>query len=153
MDQFLLSGRTSYRDDLTQLKRWDRLILKSILLERSEAETQSADSHFPELYEVSGLAQEHKKALAHSWLWWKRAAAFFLLAVWMGIFLSALAVLLEEFTLQRYPKIRNLFKMLFASVLENFGYRQLTSYHRLMGIIDFLRNKKTWGAMTRKGLE
>jgi len=36
-------------------------------------------------------------------------------------------------------------------VLENFGYRQLTTYWRLKGVIDFVRKKQGWGVMTRKG--
>jgi len=84
---------------------------------------------------------------------WHGVGAFFLLAVWMGVFLSLLAVLLEEFTLHRYPKIQNLTKLLASAVLENFGYRQMTSFYRMRGIHDYLQNKQAWGAMERKGLE
>lgn len=40
-----------------------------------------------------------------------------------------------------------------VAVLENFGYRQLTTYWRVKGILDFMRGKQTWGTMTRKGFK
>jgi hypothetical protein len=36
-------------------------------------------------------------------------------------------------------------------VLENFGYRQVTTLWRMMAIVFFLRNNQSWGAMERKG--
>ena len=37
------------------------------------------------------------------------------------------------------------------AVLENFGFRQLTVVWRLHGIMSFVRGKKSWGKVTRKG--
>ena len=84
---------------------------------------------------------------------WESMAAFFLLSVCMGMLLSVLAVLLEEFTLSRYPRVTSLLKLFLVAALENFGYRQMTGFYRLQGLWDFLRNRNAWGAMTRKGLE
>ncbi|MBI4050964.1 MAG: glycosyltransferase [Elusimicrobia bacterium] len=86
-------------------------------------------------------------------VYWESVATFFILAVWMGIFLSLLSVLLEEFVLHRYPRVRNLLKLLVSSVLENLGYRQMTSFFRLKGLVDFLRRQNAWGYIERKGLE
>ena len=36
-------------------------------------------------------------------------------------------------------------------ILENFGFRQLTTWWRLKGTYDFMRGKGGWGAMTRTG--
>ncbi len=36
-------------------------------------------------------------------------------------------------------------------VLENFGYRQLATWWRVVGVIDYVRGKEGWGAMKRKG--
>jgi len=36
-------------------------------------------------------------------------------------------------------------------VVENFGYRQLNSYWRMLGWWQFLRKEKSWGVMTRVG--
>ncbi|MDH3227508.1 MAG: hypothetical protein OEM67_10535, partial [Thermoleophilia bacterium] len=37
------------------------------------------------------------------------------------------------------------------SVLENFGYRQLTAWWRLVGLWQGLHGRSSWGAMTRTG--
>jgi hypothetical protein len=36
-------------------------------------------------------------------------------------------------------------------MLENFGYRQIVTWWRARGAIDYFRNKQGWGVMTRKG--
>jgi hypothetical protein len=39
-----------------------------------------------------------------------------------------------------------------ASVLENLGYRQLTAWWRLRGLVQALAGRKqVWGTMTRQG--
>ena len=77
-------------------------------------------------------------------VYWEAVVTFLILAVWMGIFLSLLSVLLEEFTLHRYPRVRSLLKLLFCAVLENFGYRQMTAFFRLKGLYDFARKENVW---------
>jgi hypothetical protein len=37
------------------------------------------------------------------------------------------------------------------AVLESLGYRQLTAYWRLRGLVKFLRGRTDWGVMTRTG--
>jgi hypothetical protein len=39
----------------------------------------------------------------------------------------------------------------FIAIIENFGYRQLNNVWRVIGWWEFLRKKKGWGTMTRKG--
>ena len=79
------------------------------------------------------------------------AQLLFLAAVVFGAMISLISVLLEEMSFRRYPKVRHLLLLAALGVLENFGYRQLTSYWRLKGVIDFVRKKQGWGVMTRKG--
>lgn len=79
------------------------------------------------------------------------AQLLFLAAVVFGAIISLTSVLLEEMSFRRYPKVRHLLLLAAIGVVENFGYRQLTTYWRLKGVIDFLRNKQGWGVMTRKG--
>jgi cellulose synthase/poly-beta-1,6-N-acetylglucosamine synthase-like glycosyltransferase len=79
------------------------------------------------------------------------AQLLFLSAIVFGALVSLCAVLLEEVAFRRYPKVRHLVLLMVLGVLENFGYRQLTTYWRLRGVIDFFRNKQGWGVMTRKG--
>jgi cellulose synthase/poly-beta-1,6-N-acetylglucosamine synthase-like glycosyltransferase len=79
------------------------------------------------------------------------AELLFLAAVVFGALISLTAVLLEEMSFRRYPKVRHLVLLAAIGVIENFGYRQLNTWWRLKGVIDFLRKKQGWGAMTRKG--
>ena len=76
---------------------------------------------------------------------------FFLAAVVFGALISVTSVLLEELSFRRYPRMRDLLMLFGLGVLENFGYRQLTTWWRLKGTLDFFRGKQGWGVMTRKG--
>lgn len=78
---------------------------------------------------------------------------FFILAIVYGILLSLAAVLVEEFTLHRYPKIQNFFKLWGTAFLENFGYHQLTILWRLQGFWALLKADRSWGKLERAGLE
>ena len=79
-------------------------------------------------------------------------AAFLLFAVFFGIILSLLALLLEEITFRRYHRLQDLLKLIASAVLENFGYRQYLTAVRGKGIVDWLRGDKMWGKMERKGI-
>ena len=52
---------------------------------------------------------------------------------------------------QAVSAARDLLRLAAYGVLENFGYRQLATWWRVTGIIDYLRGKQAWGRMTRKG--
>jgi cellulose synthase/poly-beta-1,6-N-acetylglucosamine synthase-like glycosyltransferase len=84
---------------------------------------------------------------------WPAFGAFLLLALGMGMMLSASALLLEELAFRTYPRPRHLAKLIGAIVLENLGYRQLNSWWRLVGIWKWLRGGHgVWGDMKRKGV-
>lgn len=69
----------------------------------------------------------------------------------MGILLSVSAFFLEELSFHVYPKPKHVFLLFLGAVLENFGYRQLNSVWKLIGLYRWMTGKKaTWGAMTRK---
>ena len=77
---------------------------------------------------------------------------FLTLSVLLGVFFSTGAILLEEITYKRYPKIRSLLVLLFYGVIENFGYRQITSLWRTQALINaLLRRKKGWEHVTKHG--
>jgi hypothetical protein len=42
--------------------------------------------------------------------------------------------------------------MVFYSVIENFGYRQLNDVWRVMALLDLARHKQGWGAQRRRGI-
>lgn len=79
------------------------------------------------------------------------ALAFIALTFVFGIFISAGAMALEEVSLHRIPSARDLLKLLGIVFIENLGYRQLTNIWRIQGWFDFLRKKRGWGQMTRRG--
>lgn len=78
-------------------------------------------------------------------------AAFLLVAVFLGAALSVAAVVLEEMSFHRYPKSKDLARLIWLGVFESFGYRQLTSLWRLMGTWSAIRGRRGWGKMDRVG--
>jgi cellulose synthase/poly-beta-1,6-N-acetylglucosamine synthase-like glycosyltransferase len=79
---------------------------------------------------------------------------FFLLflaaSILYGVILSIGAILLEEYTFNKYPSIKQLMRLTLYGILENFGYRQLTVLYRIEGIIKFRKQRHTWGKIKRK---
>ncbi|MGH9430780.1 MAG: glycosyltransferase family 2 protein [Terriglobia bacterium] len=63
-------------------------------------------------------------------------------------FLSTGAVLLEELTYRRYPRLKELGILLLAAMLENFGYRQVVLFFRLQGTARFLGGFNDWERVT-----
>lgn len=80
------------------------------------------------------------------------AIMFFLLAYGYGILLSIMTLLLEELSYHRYTRMSDRLRLVGWIFLENLGYRQLTVIWRLRGLIKYLRGKKDWGSMERRGL-
>jgi cellulose synthase/poly-beta-1,6-N-acetylglucosamine synthase-like glycosyltransferase len=78
---------------------------------------------------------------------------FFVVSVIYGVLFSISAVILEEISFHRYPRTRDLIKLLILGVFENFGYRQITVWWRIKAFWDYWRGVKSWGAMTRVGFK
>lgn len=78
-------------------------------------------------------------------------AAFLAVALALGISLSFAAVGLEELSFRRYPRYRDLLTLLVIAIVENVGYRQLSMWWRLRGMVSKFRGARSWGAMERKG--
>lgn len=76
---------------------------------------------------------------------------FLTLAIAYGIFLSTMGIFLEEMTFRRYPKWRDLFKLLLYGVLENFGYRQINSFWRFQAFFQFLSGHIKWEYVRKSG--
>lgn len=68
-----------------------------------------------------------------------------------GLCLSLGAMIMAEFSLQHHPRVRDLLWLGVGAIVENFGFRQLNSWWRVLGIWQFLKKKKGWGEMTRRG--
>lgn len=83
---------------------------------------------------------------------WSAFALFLFVAIGLGILLSVSGLMLEEMSFHLYPRGRHLLRLGAAVVLENFGYRQLNSWWRLIGLWRWARQtESTWGVMARKG--
>jgi hypothetical protein len=83
---------------------------------------------------------------------WPLFLIFIFAAIGLGLLLSLSSLLLEEMSFHVYKRPRHLLGLLFAAILENFGFRQLSSVWRLMGLFSWLFGKKHgWGEMKRKG--
>jgi cellulose synthase/poly-beta-1,6-N-acetylglucosamine synthase-like glycosyltransferase len=81
----------------------------------------------------------------HTWL------TLLVLVISLGVLLSISALLLEELSFHLYPNSRQLLVLALAAVAENFGYRQLNSWWKLVGMYRWLGGTKAqWGRMTRK---
>ena len=79
--------------------------------------------------------------------------AFLVLAFVFGAALSFAAVGLEELSFRRYERWRELALLLGLSLIEPFGYRQMTSWWRAKGLWSALRGVQGWGAMERRGFQ
>jgi cellulose synthase/poly-beta-1,6-N-acetylglucosamine synthase-like glycosyltransferase len=76
--------------------------------------------------------------------------AYLLAAGGMALLLSVSALLLEEMSFHLYERPRQSLTLLAAIVLENLGYRQLTTWWRLQAVFLWLaRRPGRWGAMER----
>ncbi|MGZ6643288.1 MAG: glycosyltransferase [Solirubrobacteraceae bacterium] len=79
------------------------------------------------------------------------ALLFMAIAILSGVLLSLAAVLLEDLAFRRYGRFRELVKLVFFSVAENFGYRQVITAYRVRGFFAYLRGDKAWGEIQRIG--
>ena len=58
--------------------------------------------------------------------------------------------MLEENTFRKYPKVSQILKLFFNSVIDNFGYRQLNSIYKVEATFGYRKNKSSWGSIKRR---
>lgn len=75
---------------------------------------------------------------------------FLLVSFGVTISVRIASVFVEQFSFQTYP-IRVLPKLFLVAFLENLGYHQFISIARIGAFFGFLRRKKTWERIERKG--
>ncbi|WP_088009507.1 glycosyltransferase family 2 protein [Indiicoccus explosivorum] len=75
-----------------------------------------------------------------------------LVMVLYGSLISALAVLLEEWTYHKYPDISSVIVLYVYALSETFWFRILMNFWRLQGLLYSFRKKAEWGDMERKGV-
>ncbi|MCA1029823.1 glycosyltransferase [Bacillus timonensis] len=80
------------------------------------------------------------------------AILLFLLSILYGSMFSMAAVLLEEWSLRKFPKVSDIIRLFLYSMTETLWYRPLTVLWRCEGIYHLLIRKRGWGEMVRKGV-
>lgn len=88
------------------------------------------------------------------WLSLKFFLAYTALIFSFGIFISTMAILIEQDEIERFSEPRHLITLLLIATIENFGYRQISSFWRMKGVFQhFTKKKASWGAMERRGFK
>lgn len=75
-----------------------------------------------------------------------------LLFVLYGVLFSVATILIEAWSSNTYPKLRDFIRLIFISLTEMFWYRPITLFYKCEGFISFLLGRKEWGNMQRIGL-
>jgi cellulose synthase/poly-beta-1,6-N-acetylglucosamine synthase-like glycosyltransferase len=70
------------------------------------------------------------------------ALAYISIVIVYGVVHSTLSIYLEELSFRKYKNSKQLIILVLASFLENFGYRQLTSFWRFRALINYLISRK-----------
>ena len=70
-----------------------------------------------------------------------------------GTFSHRHAVIFDSESGRRYTRLRDIALLLGLAVLENIGYRQMTVYWRIRGLVSYFRKTQSWGVMTRTGFQ
>ncbi|MGJ7910183.1 glycosyltransferase family 2 protein [Neobacillus sp. LXY-1] len=80
------------------------------------------------------------------------AILLFLLSCIYGSIFSMSAVLLEEWSLTKYPKVSDLIKLFLYSLTETIWFRPMTVLWRCEGVWQIVTGETSWGEMKRKGV-
>jgi len=158
---------TEAPEDLKTLKnqriRWHRGLLECMSIHRALLFNPKAGllgmvtmpfllfcEGFGPLIEVAGYAIMIS-GFAFGLISWNGFLGFMAVALGLGIVLTLTSLLLEGLVYDTYPRLRQVFALMLAAVMENFGYRQLTAIWRVQGIWRWLRGSDSnWGRMERK---
>ena len=79
---------------------------------------------------------------------------FLFASIGLGVLLSVNAMVLEEISFHLYPRPGQQLKLFLVAILENLGYRQMTSVFRVIGLLRWLlslRRRGHWGHVRRHG--
>lgn len=79
---------------------------------------------------------------------------FFILLLFVysySIMFSVLALLTEELTYHKYPRIKDYLKLLLGAFLEPFYFHPISVYAAMVGYYEKIKGSHGWGEMTRTG--
>lgn len=147
-----------------QRMRWQRGLMESLWLNRSLLFSRHGGAvgwiAFPAMLFFEGIGPLIEVAgylfmvfaAVGGLISWQACTIFLMLALWLGLLLSASGLLLEQLHFNAYPKTSQLLGLILGLLGENLGYRQLNSWWRLRGLWHWMRGARgNWGKMRRKG--
>lgn len=82
---------------------------------------------------------------------WHMFFAFLLFIISFGYLNSIFAIYMEVTTYNQYRRKREVRKLIIAALTEPFVFHPFVVWAGIRGYFDFLRKRKAWGEMTRKG--
>ena len=82
---------------------------------------------------------------------WHMFFAFLLFIISFGYLNSIFAIYMEVSTYNQYKRRKEVGKLILAALTEPFIFHPFVVWAGIRGYFDFLRKRKAWGEMTRKG--
>lgn len=81
---------------------------------------------------------------------WRLALSYVFCATLLGTILSMSSILLETRAYRRYSSLKDTLVLCAYAILEGFGYRQLHSFWRCLGLVDHVLKRGGWGQPVRR---
>lgn len=78
--------------------------------------------------------------------------SYFLIIILTGMLLSAGSLVIEEYIFGKYRSFKDILKLCFYSIIENFFYRQLILIFRLIAIVLYKSKRNIWETNKRNKL-
>ena len=76
----------------------------------------------------------------------------FISVIFLGTLISVTSLMISEKE-TIYANSRDFIKLVWFSIIENFGFRQILSVWRIMGYFNTIKNVSSWGNIDRKGFK
>lgn len=90
-------------------------------------------------------------AFLTGFLAWDVGLLFLLLALLYGVLVSQIAMGIETLLIYRYTRLYDRLLLVFMSVFEFLGYRQILTWERLKATFQVQAKRGQWGKMRREG--
>lgn len=85
-------------------------------------------------------------------IYYEFAILLILLFILYGAVFSVASILLEAWSMNTYPNLKDVTRLMVMSLTEVLWYKPMTLIWRCEGVIRFILGKKDWGQMKRVGL-
>ncbi|MBI9010517.1 MAG: glycosyltransferase family 2 protein [Tenericutes bacterium] len=76
----------------------------------------------------------------------------FTVTIFLGMFATLVSIFLQEKYTEPFT-VKDTIKLVFFTIIENFGWRQFISIYRSLGYFTSFKKKTEWGTMKRKGFK